>query len=447
MRYLLKKILFFIITAWVAITINFVLPRMMPGDPATVLLVKFPNLPPEALEAIKLTFGLVTVPKKISVASFNKKVIDKLNEKKEAIMKKSEDYWTKMEGDLEVKNIEDMTEVAIIEKKEKEQRRVEYMKKIELQLNQVEEEKTLILRNYFKNKRGRYYVLNQNITSGERSRITAVFSSIKYKQSMFIQYISYLKRIITGDFGYSTSKYPSKVSEVLKFAIPWTLGLMGISIIISFTLGTMLGVVNAWKRLAVTSSMVLIGSLFIKSLPEFWLAVLLRYLFGFILEWFPLYGAYEDVAIGIQKFSSILYHGVLPALTIITVQVGGFILMMRNNMIGVLSDNYVSFARAKGIPDRVIKYKYAARNAILPSVTGFAMTFGMIMAGTMLVEMVFSYPGIGFTMFNSIISLDYSLMQACSFLITMGVLIANFIADLCYVLLDPRVRTGGDGNE
>lgn len=445
MRYLLKKIMFFLITALVALTINFILPRMMPGDPATTMIAKFGGrIGPEALEAIKINFGLVTVPKKLSVKAFEEKVLNKFKEKKEKIMEKEKEFWGETDA-VEEKPVEEMSERELVEKEKKEKEKIKWMQKIEVMLTKIEEEKQTVLNNFVLDKRGNNYILDKNISPAEKGRVILVFSSVKYKEEIISQYINYLKRVFTGNFGISTSKYPSTVGAVLQLAVPWTLGLVGIATIISFMFGTMLGVKNAWRRESLSSGAILISSLFLQALPYFWIAILLRYIFGFLLEWFPLYGAYTDRATGILKFFSIIYHGILPGFVVFIVSIGGWVLTMRNNMIGVLSDNYVSFAKAKGIPDRVVKYLYAARNAVLPSFTGFAMSLGSIIGGSLLTEIVFSYPGIGSMMFDAVQSLDYPLMQACFLLFTMGVLIMNFIVDLLYVVLDPRVRTGGEG--
>ncbi|RKX50266.1 MAG: ABC transporter permease, partial [Thermotoga sp.] len=144
-----------------------------------------------------------------------------------------------------------------------------------------------------------------------------------------------------------------------------------------------------------------------------------------------------------KKVFSILYHAILPAVTIIITASGGWMLTMRNNMIAVLNEDFILFAYAKGLPEEIIEIKYAARNAILPSFTGFAMAIGFVVSGALLTEIVFSYPGVGYMLYQAVLNIDYPLMQAIFLIITLTVLIANFIADMAYVLLDPRVRTSG----
>lgn len=326
MRYFLRRIGFLLFTAWAALTINFILPHMMPGNPAQVMLAKFQGrLSPQALDALTKAFGLNT------------------------------------------------------------------------------------------------------------------------DKSLFVQYIDYWKRILTGDFGISLTYYPSRVIDVLAESVPWTLGLVGCATIIAFTLGTLLGIFSAWRRNSALADALVPVALFFNSIPYFWLSLLILYLFAYHLGWFPLAGGYNiySMATGIALLPSIVHHGVLPLSTIVITALGGWLLTMRNNMISVRADDYVAFAHAKGLPDREIKYRYAARNAILPSITGFSMSLGFVIGGSLLTEVVFSYPGLGYILYQAVTSLDYPLMQAIFLFISLGVLIANFFTDMIYALLDPRVRDGG----
>ena len=165
-----------------------------------------------------------------------------------------------------------------------------------------------------------------------------------------------------------------------------------------------------------------------------------------MLGWFPRSGGYSTTVVredGLAWLISVLYHSFLPALTIIVTATGGWLLTMRNNLVGVLGEDYVAFARAKGLSERRVMFRYAARNAILPSFTAFAMALGFVISGSLLTEIVFSYPGIGFSLYQAVVSLDYPLMQAIFLFITLAVLVANFMVDIVYTLLDPRVRSEG----
>ena len=261
--------------------------------------------------------------------------------------------------------------------------------------------------------------------------------------SLLVQYMQYLSHVLRGDFGISISAYPAKVATVISTGFTWTILLGVITLVISFVLGTILGVVIAWKRSGFLDSTLPGLTGFIGSFPYFWLAMLALYYLGFILGWFPMAHAYSDyLSPGFDwpYISSVLYHMVLPAGTIILVSVGGWMMGMRCTMISVLNEDYITMAEAKGLPHSVVMYKYAMRNAILPNITQFGMSIGFVVAGQLLTEMVFSYPGLGFYLVRSVTTQDYPLMQALFLMITLAVLAANFLVDILYVQLDPRVR-------
>jgi peptide/nickel transport system permease protein len=325
MKYFLRKIGLLLFALFVAITINFFLPRMMPGDPASDLIDKMQGIPPEALESIKAAFGVDTTEPLIS------------------------------------------------------------------------------------------------------------------------QYGNYLLNLLKGDFGISISRFPTPVSQVLKIAIPWSIGLMGIATIISFTIGTISGIACAWNRDKPLATFTVGFFIFIRSFPYFWLGLLFIYLFAFQTPLFPIGGSYSPFIerSGWGFFLSVLKHGFLPALTMIVSSMGAWILTMRNNMINVLAEDYITVALAKGLPMKRIKGLYAAKNAMLPSITGFAMSLGFVVGGGLLTEMVFGYPGVGLMLFQAVQAKDYPLMQAIFLFISAAVLIANFCADIAILALDPRVRDGG----
>ncbi len=327
MRYLLRRIGFYLIALWAAITLNFLIPRLMPGDPVLLLIAKLQGrLDPRAIQALRLQFGLNT----------------------------NETLWT--------------------------------------------------------------------------------------------QYLRYLGDLAHGNFGISINYYPTPVSEVLGTGLFWTLGLVGMSTIISFVLGTALGAIAAWKRgswFDTTFSPLLT---FFQGIPYFWLALILLFTLGFLLKWFPLFGGYSidlQPAFTPEYVLDVAYHAVLPALTIVLSSVAGWMLGMRNPMINTLGEDYVLMAQAKGLSERRVLITYAARNAILPNITGFAISLGFVIGGALLTEIIFSYPGIGFILLQAVQAEDYPLMQAVFLVIAVAVLIANFLADVLYVMLDPRVRQEG----
>ena len=257
------------------------------------------------------------------------------------------------------------------------------------------------------------------------------------------QYLQYLSHALRGDFGISISSYPARVSTIIATSFMWTILLGAVTLIISFVLGTALGVIIAWRRNGLMDSTLPGLSGFIGSFPYFWLAMVALYFLGFKLGWFPMSHAYSDYlspGFTFAYIGSVLKHMVLPAGTIILVSVGGWMMGMRSTMIGVLDEDYITMAEAKGLSQKTVMFKYAMRNAILPNITQFGMSIGFIIAGQLLTEMVFSYPGLGFYLVRSVTTMDYPLMQALFLMITLAVLVANFLVDILYVQLDPRVR-------
>jgi peptide/nickel transport system permease protein len=258
-----------------------------------------------------------------------------------------------------------------------------------------------------------------------------------------VQYLHYLGNLAHGDFGVSYSQYPSRVSEIIGATLPWTLFLGLASTIIACLIGTLIGIVASWRRNGMVDSVLTPLTMFTQSFPAFFVSMLLLYVFGFALGWFPLARAYGDnVTVGLNArfLGDVLHHAALPLLAILVFSLGGWLLGMRNVMINTLSEDFVTMAQAKGLPDRRVMFMYAARNALLPQVTSFAISIAYVVTGLVLIEDVFSYPGVGYTLVNAVNAKDYSLMQALLLLISIAVLAANLIADILYVRLDPRVK-------
>ena len=258
------------------------------------------------------------------------------------------------------------------------------------------------------------------------------------------QYLTYLRHLIQGDFGISVSSFPVPVTTVIATGLGWTLRLAGTATIISFVLGSLLGIVAAWRRGRFTDTYVLPTLSLLGAFPYFFVAMLALYIFALDLGWFPLNHA-SDVTIKEDWTSgpfllSVIQHAILPAGTIVLTSMGGWMLGMRNNMIGILSQDFIVMAQAKGLRDRRVMLTYAARNAILPSLTGFAMSLGFVLGGALLTEIVFNYPGVGYLILNAVNSRDYPLLQGLFLMITLAVLLANLFVDIMYVLLDPRAR-------
>jgi peptide/nickel transport system permease protein len=261
--------------------------------------------------------------------------------------------------------------------------------------------------------------------------------------NLISQYGDYLRNIATLRFGTSYSFPTQTVAQTIGTALPWTLILVGVTTIVAFAVGTLLGVYAGWRRGRLTDSTVTLGSTFLGAFPPFWLGLLLLYLLAFKLGWFPIKGGYSDGSTPNWSLSfagDAIRHSVLPAVTLAVTTLSGWVLGMRNNMINTLGEDYVTFAEANGLRGRTVAMLYAARNALLPNVTAFGLQLGAVVSGSVLVEGVFSYPGIGGLLFTSVTNHDFPLMQALFLVITLSMLVAIFIVDLLYVRLDPRVR-------
>jgi peptide/nickel transport system permease protein len=321
MRYLAKRGLLFLVTLWAALTVNFIIPRVMPGNEAQAVLGTFRGANPGALHALEIQFG------------------------------------------------------------------------------------------------------------------------VNVHQSVLASYFQYLGNCLTGQFGVTAQGVPV-MTEIMQ-KLPWTLGLVGVTTVIAFVIGTVAGVYSAWRRGGRLDA-ILPPTLFIVStVPVFFVGLLLIYLFAVKLNWLPLSGNYSIGATPSFSLSfiwDVFKHALLPALSLIIVTAGLWVYSMRNNMITTIAEDYVKTARAKGLATRRIMYDYAARNAILPNLTGFAMQLGYVLGGAIVIEYLFSYPGLGYLFYTATTDHDLPLMQGLFLFYTLAVLICVLIADLITAVLDPRTR-------
>jgi peptide/nickel transport system permease protein len=266
-------------------------------------------------------------------------------------------------------------------------------------------------------------------------------------QSLLVQYVHYLGNLAHLNFGVSYSQFPTPVNELVGQALPWSLFLAGASAALAFLLGTTLGVVAAWFRGRPVDAVLTPLTMFTQSFPAFFVAMLILYFLGITAGWFPLNHAFGDTVQpgwSFAFFSDVLTHAAMPLLALLLASVGGWLLGMRSVMINTLSEDYITMAEAKGLRTSRIMFMYAARNALLPQITSFAIVLGYALTSLVLIENVFAYPGLGYLMVNAVQATDYPLMQAIFFLITVAMLGANLIADLLYAVLDPRTgRTHG----
>jgi peptide/nickel transport system permease protein len=256
------------------------------------------------------------------------------------------------------------------------------------------------------------------------------------------RYGGYLDQLAHLQFGRSITDFPTPVAQVVAQALPWTIVLVGVASALAALVGITLGTLAGWKRSAWVDSLVP-ATTFLTAIPYFWLALVLLYLFASVLHLLPLYGGYNpalQISFSGPFLLSAAEHAILPAATIVISSVGAWMLGMRNMMVSTLAEDYVLAAEAKGISPRKVMLGYAARNAVLPSVTGFAISLGFVVSGQIVMEVVFSYPGIGYTLLQAVSNDDYPLMQAIFLVIALAVLGANLFVDLLYGFIDPRTR-------
>ncbi|MDQ0893939.1 ABC transporter permease [Agromyces ramosus] len=286
---------------------------------------------------------------------------------------------------------------------------------------------------------------NQGRISTDAEAALRVLFGLDAETSLWQQYLDYWALLLRGELGISFTYFPTPVLEVIQQALPWTVGLVGIATIISFTIGTLIGTAVGWRRGTWADSLLPISTFF-SSVPYFWLALVAISIFSVTLGWFPASGSYDRSLVPAWSWEfvgSVIYYGTLPAITIVISSIAGWILGMRNMMVTVSSEDYVTVAQAKGLSERTVMLGYAARNSVLPQVSSFALSLGFIVGGTLVMEIVFSYQGIGYFLFTAVAAKDYPLMQGIFLVITLAVLLANIAADIVYGVLDPRTRQEG----
>jgi len=256
------------------------------------------------------------------------------------------------------------------------------------------------------------------------------------------QYFRYIGNLLRLDLGYSLASFPSQVNEMVMRALPWTVGLLTLSLFFSFVIGNTVGAVLAWRRTPSWVKHLLPISMTFTSIPFFMLGILLIYVFAFGLGWFPANGNYASgltPGFNWAFISSVIYHGTLPALAIVLASMGFWALGMRGMMVTTDGEDYMVLAEAKGLSPSRIFWRYGVRNSILPQVTALALSIGGIAGGATLVEYIFRYPGMGYLLYLGIVNNDYTLTQGVVFLLIVGTATAVLIIDLLYPLIDPRI--------
>ena len=261
-------------------------------------------------------------------------------------------------------------------------------------------------------------------------------------QPIPVQFAKWLKGAVHGDFGVSFSQYPRTVADIIASSVGWTLALQLPAILLGWLLGNILGAVAAYIK-GVFDKAILPAFLFISNVPAFGMAVILLTIFGVTLGWAPTSGAYGYDLIPNMSWTfvkSVFAHYQLPFWAIVLTTIGGQAIGMRSMSIYELNADYVKYSRFLGIKDRKI-VGYVFRNAMLPQITGLAMSLGTMMGGALVSEIIFSYPGIGTTMMSAIKGNDYPLLSACTLIITVMVLVANLLVEIIYGVIDPRIKS------
>ena len=256
------------------------------------------------------------------------------------------------------------------------------------------------------------------------------------------QYLNYVNDVAHGDLNYSISNYPNTVASMIRDALPWTAGLLGVTTVFSFAAGTLLGALLAWPGAPRWMQWIMPPLWALHAIPFFLLGLVLMFLFAFQIQLLPIFGGYSAGANASLSWTfalDVLRHAVLPALSIVLVNVGGWALSMRGMMVTTMGEDYVTFAEAKGLRSSTIFMRYCIRNAILPQTTGLALALGQILSGAVLVEVVFGYPGIGALLFQAIKENDFFLIQGIVFTVIVALGFATFVLDVIYPWLDPRI--------
>jgi len=260
------------------------------------------------------------------------------------------------------------------------------------------------------------------------------------------QYIRYLGNLVTFDFGYSISNFPTPVGEIIVRALPWTIGLLIVALVITFLLGNFLGALMVWSKTPRLIRLIIPLGLVFTSIPSILAALFLLYFLAYVLGWFPDANAYAIgqvvPGLNLEFVGSVIYHGTLPALAIILVSFGYWALGMRGMMITVEGEDYIQLARAKGLKPAYMLYRYMIRNAILPQITAFAITLGTLISGQVLVEYVFQYPGMGRVIYDNILARDFPVIQGSAFFLIVMTALAVLFVDLIYPYIDPRISIG-----
>lgn len=265
---------------------------------------------------------------------------------------------------------------------------------------------------------------------------------------LWLQYLKYLGAQARFQLGYSLTYFPVGVWDIIRDALPYTIGLLTVTTLLSFAIGIIAGALIVWRASPRSARLFVPLLMILAPIPYYLLAMLLLFLLAFTLRWFPHSGTVTIGRIASGGFDlgyalDIIYHSLLPAFSIILASVGGWALGMRGMMVSVLGEDYLTLAEAKGLPQRRIFLRYAVRNALLPEFTALAIRLGHVVSGAVLVELIFNYPGLGYRLYQAITSADYTVMQGITFFLVVSVAFSILVIDLLYPRLDPRITYTG----
>jgi peptide/nickel transport system permease protein len=291
------------------------------------------------------------------------------------------------------------------------------------------------------------YIVGRLQTSGAAfadgpALIAAYRAKFGLDGSLGDQYLAYLGQLGQLNLGYSIPNFPTTVTDLILRALPWTLGLLLTTTLVAFILGSVLGAIMAWRQSTRAAQLLLPLFMLLSAIPYYLLALGLLYVFAYTLHWLPTGGVSGLLNTGGSPLDDILdaaVHSILPACSIVLASVGFWMLSMRSAMVPVLGSDYLMLAEAKGLPERRVFFRYALRNALLPQVTGLAIALGNVLAGQVLVEVIFSYPGLGHLLVNSVAARDYPVVQGITLILVVTVTLGVFIVDLVYPRIDPRI--------
>jgi peptide/nickel transport system permease protein len=291
------------------------------------------------------------------------------------------------------------------------------------------------------------YIVGRMATNGASfangpELIDAYRAQFGLDQPLTQQYLAYLTQLAQLNLGYSIPNFPTTVTDLILRALPWTLGLLFTTTVIAFVLGSLLGAVMAWRSSSRAGRMVLPLFMLLSAIPYYLLALALLYVFAYTLHWLPtggVSGLLNNAGSALDDLVDAVRHSIFPAVSVILAAAGFWMLSMRSAMIPVIGSDYLILAEAKGLSERRIFFRYALRNALLPQVTGLAIALGSVLAGQVLVEVVFSYPGLGQLLVNAVSGRDYPVVQGITLIIVVTVALGVLIVDLLYPRIDPRI--------